>query len=202
MAAEIDLPESKSLLPTVAAAMARIFGELEGRALAVSEANITKENMPTLPLCMVALMRGDVAGQWNWRAANGRNELADDFFVDFWLKPLKYLRADGSESPFWAFYDYEEFRDRLLNWMVGFRGPRGQRLEYKSMAVESDQYAVVLSFRLASHYDWCRTDEESDGESTSEGSTVRLVTKLCTPKTNYCPDNAEELKECDPCPPT
>lgn len=192
--------EPTALLPAVAAEMRRIFGELDGRAMAVSEAMITKENLPSLPLCMVALLRGDVAGAWKWQSASGANELVDDFVVEFWLEPLKYRRKDGSESPFWAFYNYEEFRDRLLSWMTGFRGPRGQRLEYRNMTVESDQFAVVLSFRIASHYNWCRTDDGSDGEPANVGSTVQVVTRLCKPRSTICPDNVEEPKDCDPCP--
>lgn len=187
---------AESLLPAVALEMSRLFPELEGRAVAVSEANVTKENLPTLPACMVALVRTDAVG-WNWRAANGDNELFDDFVVEFWLKPERIKRADGSESPFWAFYDYEPFRDRVLNWMTGYQGPSKQRLEFRNMEVDSDQYAVVLSFRFRAHYNWCRTQD--DEEPSIIGRNASVTANICQPRPVCCPEPCEKPKECDPC---
>lgn len=186
----------ESLLPRVAREMAALVPELEGRSVAVSEADITRENMPTLPLCMVALVRMDGVN-WSWEAANAERKLFDDFIIEFWLKPKKQLRADGTESPFWAFYDYEKWRDRILGWATGFYGPRGQRLEFRNMTVESDEYAVVLSFRFRAHYNWCRT--EDDEEPTIIGRNAKVIPALCQPVQECCPEDCEKPKECDAC---
>lgn len=189
-------PPQKQLLPTVADEMAKLFPWLNGRSLAVSEADITKENMPTLPLCMVALVRVDAVA-WNWQAANGKNDLFDDFIVEFWLEPKKEKRPDGAETPFWVFYDYEAFRDRVLSWMVGFVGPRNQRLEFRNLAVESDQYAVVLSFRFRAHYNWCRI--EDDDPPSIIGQSAKLTSDISQPRPVWCPEPCEQPKECDAC---
>lgn len=185
-----------ALLPKVAEEMAALFPFLGGRAIAVSEADITKENMPTLPLCMVALVRVDAVG-WNWKATNADRQLFDDFIIEFWLKPEKEPRADGSESPFWAFYDYEEFRDRVLGWATKFSGPRGQRMEFRNLEIDSDQYAVVLSFRFRAHYNWCRT--EGDEKPSIIGLNAKVTSKLCNPVPLCCPEACEQPKECDAC---
>jgi hypothetical protein len=187
------------LLPTVADAMKELFPDLDGRSLAVSEADITRENMPTLPLCMVALARND-AVNWNWKSGAAKNELFDDFIVEFWLPPLKYKRADGSESPFWAFYDYEAFRDVVLTWAISFVGPRSQRLEFRNLTVESDQYALVLSFRFRAHFNWCAPEPEAGACEPRIMTTAFFSGVLVPPAGECCEEPCETEKECNPCP--
>lgn len=192
----------KPFLPEIAALIAEWFPELGGRALAVSEANITRENMPTLPLCMVALIASD-ADRWVWQSAASRTDMVEDFMVEFWLAPVKLRKADGTETPFWAFYDYEQFRDKLLSEIIRYNGPRGQRIEFVRMAIESDQFAVVLSFRFKAHFKWCANEFEAapcEPDVARDGGPARIVTKICQPASVYCSPAFEPQEDCDPCP--
>lgn len=186
---------SEQLLPNIARNVALWFPELAGRSLAVSEADITEQNMPTLPLCMVALANVD-AEKWVWQSAASRTELADNFMVEFWLESVKLRKADGSETPFWAFYNYEDFRDRLLTEIVRYVGPRGQRVEFLKMTVESLPYAVILSFQFRSHLKWCANEIPNEP---GDGLQAQIDYSLCTPKTNYCGPAFEPTKEKDSC---
>lgn len=189
---------AEPLLPDLAANVALWFPELGGRSLAVSEADITRENMPKLPLAMTALVRTDVDGNWVYRAANADQKLYDDIMLEFWLESVRVKRQDGSETPFWAYYDYETFRDNLLTHIMRYVGPKKQRLEFRTMTVESDQYAVVLSFRFRAHFNWCpNVDEDGDGQPINSST---IAQNLCPPKSVVCNPCFDEPKECDPCP--
>lgn len=190
---------TEPLLPAIAKDIAIWFPELEGRSLAVSEAEITKENLPTLPLVMVALLREDV--DHSWVSASGKIEIMDDFVVEFLLKPVRYTRTDGSETPFWSFYDYEALRDRLLSRVVRWAGPKKQRLQYISLAVESDQFSVSVAFRFRSHFRWCAEDDPLEEQDLigGDGQRTKLEGKLCVPKSTYCGPAFDPPKDCEPC---
>jgi hypothetical protein len=163
--------------------------------------------MPTLPLAITALIATD-SNNWVWQAASAKTEIYDDFMTEFWLKPVKISRADGTETPFWAFYDYEAFRDRLLTQIVRYYGPRGQRIEFRRMTIESDQFAVVLSFMFRAHFKWCPDElpeEPGDGavfgncEAQAAGKPqARIIPNLCKPVALDC-GTAFCEKETDPC---
>lgn len=186
---------SEPLLPAIAKAIAGWFPELGGRSLAVSEAEITRENMPTLPLVMVALVRENADHAWT--AANGKITLADDFMIEFMMKPERYKKTDGSDSPFWAYFDYEAIRDKLWTHLTEWQG--SARIEYVSMDIEADQFSVNISFRCKAHANWCpdeRPDEEGDGTPIGPGT---ITANLCAPKQQYCGPAFDLPTECDPC---
>src|SRR5262245_8839046 len=101
-------------LPALAEAVAQWFPELGGRALAVSEVTITKENVPTLPLAMVGYAHGIITGNPPQRSSKTEYNFQDWFVIEFWLEPARYKKANGSETPFWSYYPYEAIRDTLL----------------------------------------------------------------------------------------
>lgn len=188
---------SEPLLPAIAKAIAGWFPELGGRSLAVSEAEITRENMPTLPLVMVALIRENA--DHAWKAPNGKMTLDDDFMIEFMMKSERYKKTDNSESPFWAFFDYEAIRDKLWTNLSDWKGPGGQRIEYVSMDIDADQYSVNISFRCKAHANWCpdeRDNEDGDGLPIGPGT---IEMKLCEPKQQYCGPAFDEPPACDPC---
>lgn len=185
------------LLPAIAKAIAGWFPELAGRSIAVSEAEITRENMPTLPLVMVALVRENA--DHAWKAANGNMTLADDFMIEFMYKAERYKRTDGSESPFWAYFDYEAIRDKLWTKLSPWEGPGGQRIEYVSMDIEANQYSINVSFLCKAHANWCpdaQEPEEGDGLPIGPGT---IEVNLCKPKQQYCGPAFDPPPDCAPC---
>jgi hypothetical protein len=186
--------EKPRFLPDLAEAIAEWFPELQGRAFAVSDATITKDNVPTLPLVMIAITRS-VGSQ----GTHGRQEIfeiADAFVVEFWLEPARYKRANGSETPFWSYYPYESIRDTLLENLARWQPRGGERIAYRSMTVEADALAVTLTFGFIATMRWCPSP------STEKGEPFKIGFNLCTPE-GCCPETCyEEVRDpaCpDPC---
>lgn len=111
-----EIKQDTRFLPAVAEAVGQWFPELGGRALAVSEVTITKENIPTLPLAMVAFVKS--TGNQPDNSTSEMFDIVDSFVIEFWLEPARYKKANGSETPFWSFYDYDAVRDTLLSNLV------------------------------------------------------------------------------------
>lgn len=204
--AEVEQP--KRLLPSIAADVALWFPELGGRSIAVSEAQISKQNLPTLPLVMVSLAR-----QTNQdapiQAARHTLNLMDRFVIEFWLEPARIHKADGTETPFWAYYDYEAIRDRLLAGLTGgYLGPNSERISYFNMTMESDAYAVTLAFTFNATYQWC-VDAALEEACKSATESVQydgipitpsmLQMKICAPRSECVKGFEDDPNICDPC---
>jgi hypothetical protein len=129
---------------------------MEGRFIAVSEVDPFNNgtNIPTLPLGFVALVT-EAAQQAN----SGPITISDDILVHFAFQPVKYKDAKNQDTPFYAFYDYEPVRDKLLALIQHWDGPRSERLLYKSMDVNANEYAVYITFRFTMTQKWCAPDE-------------------------------------------
>src|SRR5262245_5153811 len=141
------------LLPSLAEAIAEWFPELNGRALAVSECTVTKENVPTLPLVMLAFVRSTATPPTHSRAE--MFEMTDAFIVEFWLEPARYKKANGSQTPFWSYYDYEQIRDKLLTNLAYWEAPGGERISYRGLMLEAEEMAVTLTFSFNATFRWC-----------------------------------------------
>jgi hypothetical protein len=186
--------ETVRFLPALAAQIAVWFPELGGRALAVSNAHITKVNVPTLPLVMVAFVRG--TGDQAARSYSPTFDLIDHFVVEFWLEPSRYKKANGSETPFWSYYDYEAVRTKLLSNLGRWDTPDGEHIAYRYLTIGADELAVTLSFGFISTKKFCPIDDE-------KGEPFAISFDLCPPK-GCCPDvecfDVKENEKCDPCP--
>lgn len=187
------------LLPTLAKDIGTWFVELDGRSIAVSEARITKENMPTLPLVMVAFAR-EVPATAPADLTRAQNSMVDSFVVEFWMTPSIYTNNQGAVTPFWGYYDYEAIRDRLLSNLRGYVGPAGERIKYVSLTQESDALAVVLTFTFVAMYEWCSDDaqradcQDGDGQAISDRT---FKARICEPKVVSCPPCPEpETEKC------
>lgn len=172
-------------LPAVAAMLRELLPELDGRALAVTEAEITKDNVPTLPLAMVAPLQ-----QIFTHNGGHRMTVAEEFMVEIWLDPAREKGAKG-ETPFWSYYEYNGFRDRLFTYLAAWRTPQNGTLTFVTMDVESNYLATVLSFRLRATYDICPDIEEPE-------CPAEITFRLCQPRSAACPPVPE--KEQNPCP--
>lgn len=144
------MEEYEPTIPALAAELALWFPEMEGRFIAVSEIepfdNAT--NVPTLPIGFVALVTEKGTG-------SGSITLDDDILVHFAFEPVKYKTPDGADTPFFAFYNYEPTRDKLLTFTQNWRTPRGGGLLFKSMDVEATPFAVYITFRFSAPFKWC-----------------------------------------------
>lgn len=192
------------MIVQLATDLAKWFPDLQGRAIAVSEVDAldNKTNMPTLPICIVALI-GELGVAP--KHGGGRVELIQDVIIQFMYKPVKYNRADGAETPFYAFYDYEPLRNRLLTFLYKYRTPRNGGFSYQSMDVSSDEFAVHITFRYKTSEDWCpdpvTLDECAsvfDGEP-SGPFTMKIVGRVLQPRSTKPCDPCEDCEPEDPC---
>lgn len=179
------------LLPALAAAIAEWFPMLNGRAMAVSEAAVTKENIPTLPLVAVALQK--TVSDQSLVSRQSQYELQDHFIVDFWLVPERYQRANGTEAPFWSYYNYEAIRDKLLTHLASWQAPRNAKIAFRDMDIDADPLFVTLTFRFVASINWkaCVTappDQIIDG----------IGFNLLTAAFDCCAPECVEPDPCDP----
>ena len=173
-------------LPAVAERMRAHIKQLAGRAIPVTEAQVTKDNVPELPIAVVAPLRQDFTHN-----GGPRMTVVEGFVVEIWLEPAMEKTKHG-ESPFWSYYEYNKFRDRMFDLFAGWRTPQGGTLQFMSMDVESNFLATVLTFRFRATYDICR----DDGDEWAEPATITF--DLCKPRSPACPPEPEQEK--NPCP--
>lgn len=153
-------------LQELALLVARWIPELEGRSVAVTDSEITKENRPSLPFAQLALNREDVD---HAHKTNRNPDISDDFIIELWLKLVKYKDAKTqTETPWWAYYPYERIRDLLVSRILQESSERQNwGIRYISMDVSADAGAVILTFRFSRNYTWCPDKVEDDGEPIS-----------------------------------
>lgn len=146
-----------STIPALAEAIKTWFPELDGRVLPVSEAEVTVENMPTLPLVMIALQKLTFGGSMG--RSNNPLKMNEDILIQFWLKPERYRLANGAQSPFWSYYDYDAILDKLVIGIEAWTSPRNIRLSLEALDIETDEFAVVITVRVTHATLWCRPDD-------------------------------------------
>jgi hypothetical protein len=188
---QIVKPPIDQFLPALAEALKEWFPDVGDRAAAVSEIAITKENIPTLPLILVAFQRSESAQLR--RNYSEEFTMTDTFIVELWMPPARIKRPDNTETPFWSYYPYEEIRDIMVSNTTRWIGPGGQRASFRSLTIEADAFAVVMTFTFTSTFQWCA----SYGDN---GEPFKIGFNLCTPK-SCVPDSCiEELDDkCRPC---
>ena len=155
---------------------------LGGRTMAVSDAEVTKENTPTLPIALGLIDRETVAHN---PQSSADPVITDAFTIELWLENTKYKIGDA-QSAFWAYRDHEPVRDILWSQLRRKQArERGQNLyQFVSMDVGVDTFAVVLTFRFNRIYTWCEPDELPAFVISGVTSTV-------------CPISTECEKPCD-----
>lgn len=149
-----------SFLPALAEHIAKSFPELNGRAVAVSEVEVKKDAVPTLPVCMLALEHESGGG----KQITNQLSLTETFIIDFWLKP-KTIDAYGQSIAFYAFYDYETIRNRLIEALNKFEYEGIGTLYYVKLEPDVTSFAARLKFTFERQALWCRppvTPEETE----------------------------------------
>ncbi|MGL5736572.1 MAG: hypothetical protein ACRCYS_17045 [Beijerinckiaceae bacterium] len=171
---------SKAILPALAKAIAGWFPELGGRSIAVSDSDfITKENMPTLPLCAVAL-KGESTKHF---VRTNKLTVIEDIIVQFCHKTERYQKEKGGETPYYAYYDYDAIRDALLTNVLDWKSPRNQRLEYVGVDTEADDFSVRLTFSFRHEFEWCAP------ETAADCIVQNMTFKLCPAEDETNPSN-------------
>lgn len=153
-------------VPAIAEAIRKGFPELENRAFAIMEADLTKENQPNLPLCFVALLGTTQVGGSN--NLDTPMDLLENIIIEFWQKPVLYKREDGSESPFYSYQDYEDVMNRLFTVLSDFSGPKRKRVRFLSMATSADEFALTVCFKVSVQWRWCN-------DTPVEGAPVKML---------------------------
>ena len=110
----------------------------------------------------------------------------------------RYKRANGTETAFWSYYDYEAVRDKLLSELVLWESPSGQRISYRGLGIEADPLAVTLTFAFVATMRWC-SDKTVFPDSIITKDTIKV--RLCAAE-GCCPEAClEPVDFCNPCPP-
>lgn len=184
----------EQMIVAFARMVAEKFPVLEGRSIAVSEVDIFKSRseVPTLPLAYTALL----AETSDQKPSSGSFNLRQEILLQFMFEPVRYQSGAGGDTPFFAFYDYEAIRDRLLTAAAKWRSPRNGGLSYKSLDVSSDEMAVYIAFKFVVTEMWsidCNGLSPDDEERPIQ---VSISSALCIPKGNC---NTIDTPPSDPC---
>ena len=181
-----------SILVEFAAAVSLWFPEMKNRVVAVLDSDIKADNIPTLPLVMVALV--NETSNYNPQT-NASPKIVEDFIVEFWMEPQKYEVEEG-KSPFWAFYDYDMLRNRILKHLPEFVSSRDVRVQYVSLQTDNMQFAAIITMRFTHTYEWCDLEEEErDCSPTLDGRPLNITFSLQVPPQAYCDDECAKCKE-------
>lgn len=153
---DVNANTNPGTLPQLAANLAVWFPEFQNRSLAVSEMEMTRDVKPALPIILVTLVKETAKHTVKTRKVT----VTQDILIEFWIASKKYVSSDGKDSPFWAYYDFENVRDRLVQKLLNWVTPRDSKLEYDGLVVDANEYAVQLCFRLKHTYDFCEEQED------------------------------------------
>lgn len=176
--------DTSELLPAVADRLRAHMPQLAGRALAVSEADATKDNVPTLPIAIVAPLVQNFTHNGEYRMT-----VNEEFVIEVWMPPEREKTIEGGETPFWSYYAYNAFRDQLFDLFAAWRTPQNGTVRFVSMGVESNFLATVLTFRLRATYDICSDNQDVEAPA-------QITLSLCAPATKICEPPCEEQEKC------
>lgn len=165
-------------LPEMAAMVRQAFPELENRAIPVSAENVRDEQDLSLPACLLSLHSALPSPQ----AVLGTGadlSLQDDYVLHFLFPAEREVRTEANgtevELPLWRYYDYVMIRHRLFKAIHEFAGVNKIMVRFISLEVESDDLAVVLTFRFRQEFSWC-DDDDCD---THEPVNIKLTLTGC-----------------------
>ena len=151
-------PNVKSTVLALAEELREVLPEFNGRIIAVSEMEVNRSNVPTLPIGMVALQ--DIVPRHSEKT-NRPPTMVEQIVAEFWFKSNKVLSKDrGKESPFWEFYDYMPLLFKVTNFIVQWQTPQGYKLKFTRMDLESSELAVHVSFTFFHEWEFCLAQDD------------------------------------------
>lgn len=189
---------NKDTLLALAEALREWFPELKGQIAAVSEAEFTKENAPTLPFGMVALVNVTFESSETNATVTHATE---NILVNFLLDIKRYKKEDQSDSVFWAHYPYKETCDRLVYMLSGWTSPENARVTLTQMELDVTNFAAVLSFRLRHRYKVCYVPDVNKCEPSIllEGQPIQIFGSSCAAlevcKPTCCEEETDKCQE-------
>jgi hypothetical protein len=148
--------EGFATVPEVAEVVRNAFPELQGRAIAVTAENIRDKEDITLPACLLSLF-SSLPSPSVVLGSSGDANLQDDYIIQFMFEAKQYTRNNAA-IPVWSYYDYVTVRHRLFVALNDFAARNDISLRFISLEVESDDIAVVLTFRFRQEFPWCEDD--------------------------------------------
>lgn len=149
---------TKATLPALAAAMREELADITVRIIPVSDMQIDKDNLPSLPICFLAMTKTVPAKDRN---TPRKPALEEHFVIEFWFPPERY-NSDGKELPIWAFYDYDTLQERVLTVTSNWISPRNSQVIWKSTTVDANQYAVATTFSFTHSFFHCDYEPPED----------------------------------------
>lgn len=174
MAQNVKPVEVVETLPAVAALLREWLPEMKGKVVAITEAEVTKDNVPELPIGLVYPLRQDFTQRNNGTSVT----VEEEFVVEIWLEPAREKTKHG-ESPFWSYYEYNTFRNKMFARFAGTRTPQNGAYTFISMDVESNFLATVIAFRMKATYELCVEPDEWE-------EPVEATFSLCQPASSGC----------------
>lgn len=153
--------ENKPALSPTILGLADLFREnmkeMEQRVIAVSEMEVNRTNLPTLPIAMVALV--DVTFR-HAEKTNSMPHVVEQIVAEFWFKNNKIRTTKNEESPFWAYYDYDPLLHKVVSLILDWTTPKGFKLKVTRMDLESTEAAVHITFEFFHDYEFCPSYDE------------------------------------------
>jgi hypothetical protein len=128
------------------------FPEMGGRLFEVTDIDdISKDTIPKMPLAVGAFLRIVNSNPNALQMAT----VDETFIIEFWYEPLRYAKADGSESPFWAAFDHSAVIQKVVDIALKWISPNGSRLIFQEANLDCSPMAIMLAIKFSNKYHWC-----------------------------------------------
>jgi hypothetical protein len=178
-----DATVEKRSIPSFATAIRAHFPELERRAFAVSFVDFKQFRPGILPVALVCLGESGGGAQDAYRG--GVIKKADGIVVHYVSKLVKYKGADGTETPYFAYYDYEALELRMIDCAKAWKSPRGGLMEYRGVEPDPGEADVTLNFKFTHHYEICMNDDDNDHIEHKHEELPQKIAVDAAPKPNF-----------------
>ena len=142
------------------------------RFIPVSEIEVNRSNVPTMPLGIVALKDIDIVMPLG---SNKSPEITENIIVEIWFKSQKLQRTDKTETQFWAAYDYDDVMQKFIDWCMDFKTSKNGRIRATKMEIDSSEVALMISFTVKHTYEFCRSQD--DGVPVKINTSIRVKTE-------------------------
>ena len=171
-----------------------VFSDFKAPVIAVSDLKPMRESSygANLPVILVMLAEETVVEKMRLGVSMQEPVLRASMEIGFLLPPNTHL-ASGAETPFFAHYDHEGIRDRLMEMAASWRPSNGAALSYAGVTVHAMHHAVLMCFRMTAEWRWCRPKVYLP-PAIIFGRAVACPEKCVAP----CPEN--EYNDCQKCP--
>lgn len=136
----------------------KVFPDMTGtRFIPVSEIEVNRSNVPTMPLGLVALKEVDITMPLG---SNKAPEITENLIIEMWFESNKLVRTNKTETNFWAAYDYDPLLQKFIDWCMDFKTTKGGRIRPSKMDIDSSEVALMISFTVKHTYEFCRSQED------------------------------------------